>query len=216
MAYDIAQYQLSAPDWMEATRFDITARIPPGTTEEQLRLMEQTLLVERFRLTVHHETKEMQVYELTVGKNGPRLKESVGTETPPTGPPKLTTGSDGFPVFPQNVSMMVMGPRRARMQEIGETMETFVRFLSGQLSRPVTDSTGLKGKYDILLSWASERSGMAAPPPDGGASVNPPEAADLLPTLIHAVQALGLKLEQKKGPVDMLVIDHMEKTPTGN
>jgi uncharacterized protein (TIGR03435 family) len=82
MAYDIPQYQLSAPDWMVDTRFDITAKIPPGTTEEQLRLMEQTLLVERFRLTVHHETKEMQVYELTVGKNGPRLKESVGTETP--------------------------------------------------------------------------------------------------------------------------------------
>ncbi|MGO9255964.1 MAG: TIGR03435 family protein [Bryobacteraceae bacterium] len=86
---------------MVDTRFDITAKIPPGTTKEQFRLMQQNLLAERFKLTVHHEKKESQVYELTVGKNGPKLKESAGPETPLTRPPKWTIGSDGLPVVPQ-------------------------------------------------------------------------------------------------------------------
>ncbi len=111
--------------------------------------------------------------------------------------------------------MMDMMDGRARRRQIGETMESFVRFLSSQLSRPVTDSTGLKGNHDTLLSWAPEGSGMAAPAAssDAGIPANPPEP---LPTLIQAVQALGLKLERKKGQVDMLVIDHMEKAPTEN
>jgi uncharacterized protein (TIGR03435 family) len=214
MAYDIPHYQFSGPDWMNDTRFDITAKVPPGTTGEQLRLMQQRLLVERFKLTVHYEKTEMQTYDLTVGKNGPKLKESVGSETPLTEPPKRIMGSDGLPVFPPNVSMMVMMNGRARMQQIGETMERFAGFLAGQLSRPVTDSTGLKGKYDILLTWASDGAGMApAAASDVGTPASTPEP---LPTLMQAVQGLGLKLEQKKGAVDMLVIDHMEKTPTEN
>jgi uncharacterized protein (TIGR03435 family) len=223
MAYDLPRYQLSYPDWMDSTAFDISAKIPPGTTKEQLRLMEQNLLVERFKLTVHHEKKEMQVFELTVGKNGPKLKEAVEQPPPkegeaparPPGPPKWTVGSDGFPIFPPNVSMMVMMNGRARRQQMGDTMEGFARFLSSQLARPVTDATGLKGKYDTLLTWAPDGMRMAAAPPDGS-SAGAPEAAEPLPTLIQAVQSLGLKLESKKGSIDLTVIDRIEKTPVEN
>lgn len=225
MAYGLAHYQLSYPDWMDTARFDITAKIPPGTTKEGFQLMEQNLLAERFKLTVHHETKEMEKFELIVGKNGPKLKESVEkpapkegeaavSPPPPNGRPKLTMGSDGLPVFPPGANMMVMIDGRARWQQTGETMEEFARFLSAEMGRPVTDSTGLTGKYDMLLSWATEGMRMAAPPADGAA--NPPEAADPLPTLVQAVQGLGLKLEPKKGPIEILVVDHMEKSPAEN
>ena len=229
-AYDVYHFQLSGPDWMDTTMFDIAAKIPPGTTKEQLRLMEQRLLVERFKLTVHHENKEMQMYELSVGKNGPKLKESVeapapkegegsGPVPPPPAPPKFTMGSDGFPVLSPNSNMMIMINGRARRVQTNETMGNFARFLSGQLGRPVTDATGLNGKYDTVLTWASEgnmpaRAGTAASS-DAAASASTPEA-EPLPTIIQAVQALGLKLEQKKGPVDILVIDHAEKQPTEN
>jgi uncharacterized protein (TIGR03435 family) len=231
MAYDIPHYRLTAADWMNDAKFDLVAKIPPGTTKEQLRLMEQNLLAERFKLTVHHETKEMQMYELTVGKGGPKLKESVeepeppapkadasGPAPPPPGPPKFTMGADGFPAMTGNGMIMMNG--RARRQQTKETMDHFVQFVSGQLGRPVTDATGLKGKYDFVLTWASEgmampgRAGTAASS-DAGAGASAPEA-EPLPTLMQAVQQLGLKLESKKGPVDILVIDHAEKVPIEN
>jgi len=192
--------------------------------------MEQNLLAERFKLTVHHEKKEMQVYELSIGKNGPKLKESVevpalkegdgsAAAPPPPGPPKFTMGSDGFPVIPPNSNLMIMMNGRARRVQTNETMGNLAKFLSGQLRRPVTDATGLNGKYDTVLTWASEgnmpvRAGTAASS-DAGASASAPEV-EPLPTIVQAVQALGLKLEQKKGQVDILVIDHAEKEPTEN
>jgi uncharacterized protein (TIGR03435 family) len=96
---------------------------------------------------------------------------------------------------------------RASRQQLGENMDGFARFLSSQLGRQVTDVTGITGKYDILLKWSEPR--PRGPSED-------PSPSEELPTLMQAVQALGLKLEAKKGPVDILVIDHMEKTPTEN
>ena len=222
MWYDIMRFQLSGPDWMDGTRFDVTAKVPPGTTKEQVRLMEQNLLAERFKLSLHHEKKEMQIYELTVAKNGPKLKEAAPPPTKPdvpaSGPPpkrpSVTLGSDGFPEILPNVSGMWMLNGHARRQQLGETMDQFAQFLTGQLGLPVNNSTGLPGKYDIVLSWAPDWARQ--PPAEGGASSAAADASDPPPTLVQAVQKLGLKLESKKGPVDILVIDHMEKTPVEN
>ena len=231
-AYDIQRYQLTGPSWLDTERFDITAKVPEGATKEQFRLMQQDLLAERFKLTLHHEKKEMPLYELVIGKNGPKLKESAEDPAPqgagpapgpppPPGPPKID--KDGYPVLHAGRgTMMVMMNGRARVQFSNQTMEQFVRMLSGQLRRPVTDATGLKSKYDFALFWTSENMGMAgrgglAPPPDGGAPLVSLPDSDSGPTLFGALQEqLGLKLEQKKGPVDILVIDHMEKVPTEN
>ena len=116
-AYQLKRYQLSFSDRMSWIwdQFDITARIPAGATKEQLRLMEQRLLVERFGLKLHHEQREMQVYELTVAKNGPKLKDSE-TETPEgtfaagqrAAPASYSDGKDGFPVVPAGWSGMVV------------------------------------------------------------------------------------------------------------
>jgi uncharacterized protein (TIGR03435 family) len=240
MAYDLKRYQLTAPGWMETERFDITAKIPEGATKEQFRLMQQNLLTERFKLAVHHEKKELPMYELVVAKNGPKFKESEEEAAPPDGGPPPgppgppTIGKDGFPVFPAGGrGGMIMMNGKARMQARKESMEQFTNMLSNQVNRPVTDATGLKGKYDFTLDFTADMvmmrgpggAGIPPPPPGGGttggggagAPVSIGSEADSGPTIFSAIQSqLGLKLESKKGTVDILVVDHIEKVPTEN
>ncbi len=208
MAYDLHAYQLSVPDWMRSAGFDIAAKMPEGTTEEQFRLMLQHLLTERFKLAMHRERKEMPAYELTVAKGGPKLKESPGAAPPSTAEPaKFTLDKEGFPVLaPGQPFSMIVTNDRARLRAAGMSMEDFARRLSGQTNRPVIDATGLKGKYDFTLSWV----GNAISP-------NPTAIENSGPTLPGALQEqLGLRLESKKGSVEILVVDHMEKTPAEN
>jgi uncharacterized protein (TIGR03435 family) len=120
------------------------------------------------------------------------------------------------------MTMMMMNGR-ARMSNSRQTMAQFAEWLVRQLDRPVTDETGLTKQYDVTLDYTPESTGrnpmgMALPPPPGGEGGAPAEAdAPAAPTLFAALQEqLGLKLEQRKGPVDLLVVDHLEKTPTEN
>lgn len=213
-AYDLKTYQLTGgPDWLMgnfgpfAARFDISAKILDATTKEQFHLMLQNLLVNRFKLALHREQREMPVYELVLAKNGPKFKPSpkdpaATDDVSPSASSKLTMGSDGFPVLPPSVSMAWVNDR-ARMRATKETMETFAGKLSVQMDRPVRNMTGLKGEYDFELFWLPDS--VAAADMNAG------------PTLAQAVQdQLGLRLESKKGPVDVLVIDHIEKIPTEN
>ena len=196
MAYDIPSYRLSGPDWLSATRFEIAAKIPPGATREQYRLMLQGLLAERFKLALHHESKVMQTYELQIGKNGSKLKESpVDPTTVDPGlqpPPRLASPPRGY-----NGAM--------RMVTTNQPMERLVATLSGHLGQPVTDATGLKGNYNFRLHYTL------------GLQAAGDEADNSEPTIFDAVQEqLGLKLVKKSAPVDILVIDHLEKLPTQN
>jgi uncharacterized protein (TIGR03435 family) len=196
MAYGIQGYQLVAPDWLSTAKFDIAARVPPGATKEQYRLMLQSLLAERFQLTRHHDRKEIQMAELVVAKNGPKLKESpvdpAGAADPGLQPPLPRAGPP--PGYHGPFSMTTKA-----------SMERLAALLSGLLDQPVVDSTGLKGTYDIKLQALV---GSNPPATDG---------ADSEPGLFEAVQEqLGLKLTPKKALADVLVIDRIEKTPTGN
>jgi uncharacterized protein (TIGR03435 family) len=229
MAYNVAYYQLSGPDWLNNTRFDITARVPEGATKEQFSLMLQNLLADRFKLVVHQETRDLQKYELVVAKNGPKFKEAA-EEAPktdqtgdrPRASGRFTLGKDGFPVLPPGMQGSVHMNGRARMYQPRMTMEALAGLVSGQVAKPVTDATGLKGKYEISLYWASANgaSPQPPPPPPPGGGPAPPAAisdVDSGPTIFQAIQdQLGLRLESKKGPVDFLVVDHMEKMPTEN
>lgn len=221
-AYSIMPFQLTGPDWMRSQRFEITAKIPEGTTKEQLDLMLQSMLTDRFKLVVHHETKDMAKYDLVVAKNGTKLKAAVedaagaapADKPRSTGPMKL--GKDGFPELSRPGMIGMNG--RFRFYQPAMTMQQLVRQLSGQMGKPVTDATGLKGKYDISLYWAADMMRGAAPLAAGGAAplAAAPEG-DSGPTLEQAIQdQLGLHLEAKKGPVDFLVVDHIEKLPTDN
>jgi uncharacterized protein (TIGR03435 family) len=231
-AYDVKDFQISGPALLDTERFDITATMPPETTREQFRIMLQNLLAERFKMTSHRETRELPMYSLTVAKGGPKMREAVeepaavsDADPPPPSQPKM--GPDGFPVVPlpsRAGIFTIMTPTRARFIAQKQTMADFAERLTRQLSRPVTDVTGLKAKYDFILTFSPE--GMSGPmgpmvPPAGavpaGGPVGAPPDAEVPPDIFAAVQAqLGLKLEAKKGPVEMIVIDHIEKTATGN
>jgi uncharacterized protein (TIGR03435 family) len=203
MAYGIQSFQLKGPDWLGNTRFDVNARVPPGATRDQYHLMLQNLLAERFKLALHHETKEVTTYDLVVAKGGPKLKEAaVDPNAPDPGlqpPPSVPSPPPGYtgPVY--------MGISR-------QTMERLAAMLAAQLGLPVTDATGLKGHYDGgPLHWSPSGANLSASDASDDAAV------DSQPALLQAVQEqLGLKLLPKKGQIDVLVIDHIEKVPTEN
>jgi uncharacterized protein (TIGR03435 family) len=248
-AYDVKNFQIVGPSWLDTERFDITATMPPDTTKEQFHTMLQNLLAERFKLTLHRETKELPMFSLVVAKNGPKMKESAevpppkdgeDAAPPPPPPSQPKMGPDGFPIIPglagRGGIFNIMMNGRARMIANRQTTQDLANRLTNQLSRPVKDETGLKAKYDFTLTYAPEgMTGPMGPPgPGGGVMVPapPPSAppagsggapagnqsdAEPLPDIYAAIQAqLGLKLEPKKGPVEQIVIDHAEKTPTEN
>ena len=240
-AYDVKDFQISGPEWLATERFDIQATMPPDTTKEQFKAMLQNLLAERFKMTVHRETKELPMYSLIVAKSGPKLKESLKEVAAPReddepkpppplpGPGQLKFDAEGFPILPRPAGggrggiFQMMMPGRARLIAQGQTIQDLAERLSSVLTKPVTDATGLKAKYDFTLTYSPEglSSGgtfLLGPPPPGGGR-GPENMPDVEPpqNLFSAIQAqLGLKLDPKKGPVELIVVDKAEKTPTEN
>jgi uncharacterized protein (TIGR03435 family) len=189
-AYGVKSYQISGPEWLEDTYFDVFAKTPEGVTQAQIPQMLQALLAERFKLALHRETRTMPVYALVAGNNGPKLKEVV-----PNATPKDLNGGR---------VMVATGPHNREVKGF-TTMAELANYLAYRLDRPVLDFTDLKGTYDIDLSWrpneANHLSGASTPGP----------------SVFSALQEnLGLKLDPRKEPVEVLVIDHLEKVPTGN
>jgi uncharacterized protein (TIGR03435 family) len=231
IAYDVKDFQVTAPSWMDSTRFDIQAKVPAGATRDDFRTMLRNLLAERFKLVAHKETKEAAIYALVVGKNGPKLKESSKEAPPATdgaapgggnigiGPPQRD--KNGFPMLRGGRGNMILMNPNGHLQMVGghATMAQLAGNLSGFLGRPVVDMTGLTSEYDYQLEYTREGlagpRGMPAPPP--GAMPAPADNAESGPSIFTAVQEqLGLKLDSRKGPVDLIVVDSAEKTPTEN
>ena len=241
-AYGVKGFQISGPGWLDSERYDIVAKLPRGATKAESMAMLQNLLAERFKLTLHREKKDLPMYALVVGKNGPKMKEAVDEPAPKSGGPadgpgaamgRIAVGKDGFPVLPgRGATAMMLMNGNARMTASGQSMAGLAEMLSGQLDLPVMDMTGLTGNYDFTLYFAPEgglalKAGLLAPPPppagpppgEGGPDMPAASAPDgqSNPSLFAALQEqLGLKLEQRKGPVDLLVIDHLEKAPVEN
>jgi uncharacterized protein (TIGR03435 family) len=231
-AYDISYYQLTAPEWTKEARFELRAKLPEGSTKDQLKLMMQSLLADRFKLAVHRENRDLSKFDLVVAKSGPKLKAAAEPATPKEPPsadgPRMMPGppardKDGYPILSPGRAGMAIMNGYARLYEPAITMSMFAGRIGGQLGKPVTDATGLPGKYEINIFWMAEmmRSGpLGAPPLAPGAAPVPiastPDSPSG-PTLQQALlDQLGLRLEAKKGPVEFLVVDHMEKAPTDN
>jgi uncharacterized protein (TIGR03435 family) len=137
-AYKVQQYQITGPDWIETERFDIVAKFAPHSGADQLPLMLQALLADRFNLALHRETRELPMYALVVTKNGPKFKSSE-TET------GISSNSS-----------------RTRWHVTAKvTMRGFAEFLSDEAGRPVVDRTGLTGSYDMTLDWAPDDASAA-------------------------------------------------------
>jgi uncharacterized protein (TIGR03435 family) len=187
MAYGIPDdrtYALAGPDWVGDERFDIVARYPGGTAPEQVRLMLQNMLAERFKLALHRETRQLPEYALTVAKGGSRIQ--------PTDPGQ--SGTNGRP---------------GRLEATKITMQKLADFFAKMIGMPVSNETGMNGVYTFTLEWAPDETTRLEP--------DAPPAPSGKPSLFSALQEqLGLKLEGRKGPVEVLVVDHIDRTPTEN
>ena len=187
-AYDVKDYQISGPPWLNSQRFDIAAKCAAPASDAEMRQMMQTLLADRFALKLHPEKKELSVFALLVGKNGPKFHPSEGEG-------KSTLAG----------ARMIMNAKWTTMAQLAD-------LLYQPLRTPVIDMTGLKGQYDFTVDLAPY-----APPSEPGRGPGPIGVAEISGTVLSIVQdQLGLKLESRKSSVDILVIDHAEKTPTDN
>jgi uncharacterized protein (TIGR03435 family) len=207
IAYGVNSYQLSGPGWLDEERFTITAKVPEGATKEQFKLMMRNLLVERFKLAAHLAKQEVAGYQLVVAKGGSKLTASAGhpkQDDEPAKPFKFAVDKDGYPELPPGRhSSMAMGYGRARWRFGDESMDDFTEALVSQIGAPILNATGLTGKYDFVVLWSTAQ--------------GPDAPTDYGPSVFAALQEqLGLKLESKKVPANLVVIDHIEKTPSEN
>jgi len=222
MAYKLKNYQISGPDWLKGERFDISAKIPEGASREQISEMLQALLASRFQLKSHREAKPMPVFALLVAKGGLKIKPVSEEPIDPKAnyDVKISGGREGVTLkLGPNATF---GFRDNKLEASHLPMQGLADMLARFLDRPVLDLTETQGTFDYSLELSPEdyrtmliRSALTA-----GVTL-PPEALKLLEgasdsSLHAALQGVGLKLEARKAPVDVLVIDKVEKTPTEN
>jgi uncharacterized protein (TIGR03435 family) len=207
-AYRVRDFQIQGPDWMSSGRFEITAKLPPGASPDEIPEMLQSLLEERFKLTLRREMKEHSVYVLLAGKDGPKLKVA---EINPANQSVTAPGPDGKPrqalMYRRTLSGINLIAPYASIPAMVELMSRFTE-------RPVVDMTGIEGQYDFNLTFAPETTANlpGGPAPLPGAAT----AADPAPSVFDAVQRYGLRLEARKAPLEILIVTHAEKMPTEN
>lgn len=195
-SFDVPESRiLGMPAWTDSITYDIEARsdasvdeqmgkLPPGQAKQQKLAMLQSLLADRFKLVTHNDTREMPIFNLVVAKEGAKFKPS---------------DADGTTISYNSGS----GVQRIHVQGSDNTIELLARELSQAAGRIVIDKTGIDGRYDLTVRWTPDN----APPPmlNGAPDPDPP------PDIFTAIQEqLGLKLEPAKGPVPVLVVDHIE------
>jgi uncharacterized protein (TIGR03435 family) len=221
IAYGVKSFQISGgPGWLPSDRFDIEAKMDAATAGALEKLsndqraavqqqMLQALLADRFQLAVHRETKELTIYTLVIAKGGPKLQTAKPGDTYPNG----GTYPDGTHA---GAGWMSGGVLDGKMTAQGVPIARLVLSLTQMLGHPVSDKTELKGVYDFKLRFTPDD--RLQPPSGSPPSLRlpPPPADSNAPSLFDALQEqLGLKLESGKGPVEVIVIDHVEG-PSGN
>jgi uncharacterized protein (TIGR03435 family) len=226
-AYRLGENQISGPDWIASERFDISAKIPEGSTREQVPQMLQALLEDRFQLKSHRETKDFPVYGLTVAKSGLKLQRTPGTEgedpadARKSGVDVTASGSAaGTTVNFGNGSYFSLRDNKIEGKKL--TMAALASTLTRFVDRPIIDMTDQKGYYDFTLPFSPEdfRAMMIRAALNAGVAL-PPQALQLLEmsngdSLFTAIQTVGLKLEPRKAPLDVFVIDRIQRTPSDN
>ena len=203
------------PKWVATDSFVIRAMAPGDPTEDQMRLMVQSLLANRFKLAVHFETQQTSVLALVLakpGKTGPKLRphaegppcsahvtvpaQSSSAHVPDVFPPYC----GGYMAMPGPNNTMLLGSRKTTMKLIAASLPSV-----GAVGRPVVDQTGLSGNYDFTMQWTPESNAVRPP----GADSQP---ASQGPSFLEALkEQLGLKLKPTKAPLNVLVIDHIER-----
>jgi uncharacterized protein (TIGR03435 family) len=224
MAYKLRRYQVVGPDWLDSMRFDIDAKLPAGTTPAQIPDMLQALLADRFQMTTHDGTKEVQVYALLVASAGTKLTDlSDPADTPDVQDPSISTGYGGPRGMGNNYgngSSYTLGDNKFEGKKL--SMARLALVLTSWLDRPVVDMTGLRGKYDIGFPVSDEdlRGWVTRAFLQGGGSASP-EMLQSLDSVddasLHAgLRAVGLKLDSRKAAVPVLIVDSILRSPTEN
>jgi uncharacterized protein (TIGR03435 family) len=221
---------LGAPNWAESERYDIEAKAPDGATPNQLQPMIQGMLKDRFELKAHKETRDLPVYELTVVKGGLKMKLSADQTPPVPAAPAPLPDRGGVPRGDRGTTGrgqvglgQAAGPRQRGTQGFtinngryafegnAITLQAIINAIQQRVDRPIIDKTVLSGLFDVNLEWSP---GAEAPPQGFGPlppDVTPPAPGDG-PTIFSALQdQLGLRLEGAKGPVEVLIIDDVQK-----
>lgn len=223
-AYKLKNYQIVGPDWIDSERFDIDAKLPAGGNKDQVPAMLQNLLADRFGMKVHNESKEFPVYSLEVAPTGLKLKDlsdpSQGTDDKAPTEVNANGGAGGvFVNLPGGASYSF-----AENKLVGKklTMIYLADILSRFVDRPVVDATKLTGKYDMVLEVTEDDArGMMIHAAISAGVALPPEALRYLATtsdasLHGALKNAGLRMESRRAPLQVVVVDSMLKTPTEN
>lgn len=205
---------IKGPAWIDGEYYDVVGKIPSGTTLAVFRQMFQNLLIERFALTFHHETKEFPIYDLVVDKKGPKIKQAVSDPKAllAAGPIPRERDSQGFPVIPPGMTGFFEtyhgdphGSRAywtVRAQPLSVLADRLRDPNTGNLR--VSDKTGLTGDYNYTLDFTPT------------SPFSSPDSSTYL-TIFDAVrEQLGLRLVSAKASLDVVVVDHLEKVPTDN
>jgi uncharacterized protein (TIGR03435 family) len=229
LAWQVKDYQVVGPDWVASDRFNINAKVPSGgATPEQIRTMLQNLLIDRFKLTYHNDKKEFAVYALILTKNGLKM-----TETAPD------PVSDTQAAKPAGISVNASGSAAGVFVDLGNgsfytfadnklvghklSLPRIADTLAQYMDKPVVDMTGLpdtkfydfslpitQDDYRVMLIRSAIRAGVSLPPQalalaDGS-----------IDSFYSALDAVGLKMDPRKAPLDVMVIDKADKNPTDN
>lgn len=221
IGYAVRLHQIAGPDWLASARFDISATMPETVKPDTLPAMMKALLEERFKLRTHTEQREFPVYALELLPDAKLVP--VTEEAAAEGAFTVTSGrnsSGGATVDLGQGSSLVLGNNRFEARKV--TMQTLADVLARFVDKPVVDMTKLAGRYDIAfeLQPMDFQAAMIRSAINAGISL-PPQATQLLDTaspaaVPDAVRSLGLTLTSRRAPLDVLVIDSIEKVPTEN
>jgi uncharacterized protein (TIGR03435 family) len=183
-AYGVEDYRLLGPDWIDSERYDIVAKSPASVRHQaEMMPMLKALLADRFKLEVHHESKDLTVYALIVSKQGMKLQAAKGGEAP-----GLKGRQDEGHIHFESL-----------------TIGQLAAILSELLKQPVVDQTGVQGAFAVWLDWTPGRA-------DAAAGAAPPNAS----LFVAMNEQLGLGLQMRKAPLDVLIVDRVEKLAMEN
>jgi uncharacterized protein (TIGR03435 family) len=219
MAYDVKDYQIVAPDWITGEHYDIVAKLPEGgSAEKSLRGMMASLLADRFKLVMHRETRELPAYALVVAKGGLKVKElPPDPDAADEGKVDVNVtggGRGGTVVNLGNGSYISYGLNKLEAKKV--TFASLMDSLAKFVDRPIVDMTDLKGRYDLTLEYSVDELRSLVRASGGDGSRIPDFGGDPTVSIFSSLEGIGLKLEPRKAPVEVIVIDHAEKTPTAN